>query len=125
MRVVVVGPCASGKTTLVGGLRQAGIEAYNVAQEHSGIKRLWQKKQPDILIMLDVSLPTVRQRRAVPWGEERLILQRERLSDARDHADLYIHTDNLTKEEVLNAALNFIEGIEYSDADAKRYQNRS
>jgi hypothetical protein len=108
MRVVVTGPCASGKTTLVHALREVGIDAYNVAQEHSGIKKLWKKKNPDILVLLDVDLPSVRQRREVPWGEERLILQRERLKDARENANLFVQTNNLSKEEVLEAVLAFI-----------------
>ena len=37
MRIAIVGICASGKTTLVRGLREAGYDAYNVAQEHSCI----------------------------------------------------------------------------------------
>jgi CheY-like chemotaxis protein len=116
MRVVVVGPCASGKTTLVNNLRQAGIEAHNVAQEHSGVKRLWRKKQPDVLVLLDVSMPTVRKRREVPWGEERLTIQRDRLSDAKANAHLYIQTDNLTKQQVLNSVLDYIGGTGYGSA---------
>ncbi len=113
MRIVVVGPCASGKTTLVGHLQALGLDAHNVAQEHSGIKKLWQKKQPDVVVMLDASLPVIRRRRAVPWGEERLVAQRERLSDAREHADLFIQTDPLTREEVAERVLDFIAGRTY------------
>jgi len=102
MRVVVCGVCASGKTTLVTSLRELGVEAYNVAQEHSCIRKLWRKKCPDVLVMLDVTLPVIRMRRSVPWGEERLVLQRERLRDARASADLYIQTDPLCREEVVD-----------------------
>ena len=52
VKVAIVGVCASGKTTLVRGLREAGIDAYNVAQEHSCIHRFWQKHAPDLLIMI-------------------------------------------------------------------------
>jgi broad-specificity NMP kinase len=110
MRIVVVGPCASGKTTLVSRLRSLGLDAHNVAQEHSGIKKLWRKKQPDVVVMLEASLPVIRRRRSVPWGEERLAAQRERLSDAREHADLFIQTDPLTREEVAERVLDFIAG---------------
>ncbi len=110
MRIVVVGPCASGKTTLVGRLQALGLDAHNVAQEHSGIKKLWRKKQPDVVVMLEASLPVIRRRRSVPWGEERLAVQRERLQDAREHADLFIQTDPLTKEEVAARVLDFIAG---------------
>lgn len=108
MRVVVVGVCASGKTTLVQNLTRMGIETYNAAQEHSQIKQLWKKKEPDILVMLDATLATIRARRKIPWGEERLIAQRERLADAREHADLFIETDHLTKEEVVQVILDYI-----------------
>lgn len=108
MRVVVVGVCASGKTTLVGRLKELGVDAHNVAQEHSGIRKLWQKKQPELLVMLEASLPVIRTRRQVPWGEERLSLQRDRLRDARAHADLLIDTDPLNRDEVLAIVMNRI-----------------
>ncbi|WP_306341162.1 hypothetical protein [Propionispora sp. 2/2-37] len=108
--MVVVGVCASGKTTLVANLDKLGINANNCAQEHSQIKQLWKKKQPDILVMLDATLATIRTRRNVPWGEERLLVQRERLSDARKHADLFIQTDDLTREEVAQAVIDYIRG---------------
>ena len=92
MRIVVVGPCASGKTTLVTRLQELGLDAHNVAQEHSGIKTLWRKKRPDVVVMLEASLPVIRCRRPVPWGEERLTAQRERLKDAREHAGSF-HPD--------------------------------
>lgn len=111
MRVVVVGVCASGKTTLVNRLRKLGIDAHNVAQEHSGIKTLWRKKEPHVLVMLDATLATIRKRRNVPWGEERLISQRERLVDARSHAQLFIQTDSIGKEDVVQQVLSYIGGI--------------
>lgn len=110
MRIVVVGPCASGKTTLVTHLQELGLDAHNVAQEHSGVRSLWRKKRPDVVVMLEASLPVIRRRRAVPWGEERLAAQRERLKDAREHADLFIQTDPLTREEVAQRVLDYIAG---------------
>jgi hypothetical protein len=110
MRVVVCGVCVSGKTTLVTRLRELGVEAYNVAQEHSGVRKLWRKKCPDVLVMLDVTLPVIRTRRDVPWGEERLVLQRERLRDARENVDLYIQTDPLSREEVVEQVLAHLRG---------------
>jgi len=106
--IAIVGVCASGKTTLVKRLQELGINAYNVAQEHSGIRKLWNKKHPDVVVMLDVTLPTVRKRRNVSWGEDRLAAQRQRLQDAREHADLFIQTDSLTKEEVVQTVLAYI-----------------
>ncbi|MBP2628216.1 MAG: hypothetical protein H6Q68_2927 [Firmicutes bacterium] len=108
MRVVVAGVCVSGKTTLVKSLRDLGIDAYNVAQEHSVIKKLWNHKQPDILVVLDAQMKTIRQRRVVPWDEDRLAVQRKRLSDAYAHADLYIQTDELSKDEVVQNVIEHI-----------------
>jgi broad-specificity NMP kinase len=108
MRVVVAGVCASGKTTLVKSLRELGIDAYHVAQEHSLIQKLWNHRQPDILVVLDAELTVIRQRRMVSWGEERLVVQRARLGDACKHADLYIHTDNLSREEIVKNVLERI-----------------
>ncbi|HWQ62482.1 MAG TPA: hypothetical protein VN521_09240 [Negativicutes bacterium] len=115
MRIVVVGPCASGKTTLVTRLQELGLDAHNVAQEHSGIRTLWRKKRPDVLVMLEATLPVIRRRRSVPWGEERLTAQRERLKDAREHADLFIQTDPLTREEVAERVVQFIAGRTVND----------
>ena len=120
MRIVVVGPCASGKTTLVARLQQLGLDARNVAQEHSGIKTFWRKNRPDVLVMLEASLPVIRRRRSVPWGEERLVVQRERLKDAREHADLFIQTDPLSREEVAERVLQFIAGRTDNDGSNGR-----
>ena len=108
MRIAVVGVCASGKTTLVQGLREAGYDAYNVAQEHSGIHDFWNKRHPDILVMIDATLSAIKKRRMVYWDEERLQVQHQRLADARSHADLYIQTDELTAKEVRQKVVAFI-----------------
>jgi len=108
MRVVVAGVCASGKTTLVKSLRELGIDAYNVAQEHSMIKNLWNHREPDILVVLNAELPIIRKRRAVSWGEERLVVQRARLDDACQHADVYIQTDDLSRDEIVQNVLEHI-----------------
>ena len=109
MKIAVVGVCASGKTTLVQGLQEAGYDAYNVAQEHSGVHDFWSKRHPDILVMIDATLPAIKKRRVVYWDEERLHVQHQRLSDARAHADLYIQTDALTAEEVRQKVIDFID----------------
>lgn len=108
MKVVVVGVCASGKTTLVNSLKEFGIDAYNVAQEHSVIQRLWKRKNPDIVVVLDATLPIIKQRREIYWGEEGLLAQHERLKDAKLHANLYIQTDILGKKDVLQKVLTYI-----------------
>ena len=68
MRIAIVGVCASGKTTLVAGLRAAGYDAYNVAQEHSCIHDFWNKHHPDVLVMIDATLPAIHKRRLVYWA---------------------------------------------------------
>ncbi len=108
MKIAVVGVCASGKTTLVEGLKKAGFDAYNVAQEHSCIRAFWNKHKPDILVMIDATLPAIKKRRLVSWTNERLIVQHERLKDARKHADLYLKTDDLTASEVLETVISFL-----------------
>ena len=99
----------SGKTTLVAGLRAAGYDAYNVAQEHSCVHNFWAKKNPDIVVMIDATLPAIHKRRLVYWGEDRLVTQHKRLADAKAHADLYIQTDELDAEAVRQKVIEFIE----------------
>ncbi|MBQ1461997.1 MAG: hypothetical protein II430_01255 [Selenomonas sp.] len=108
MKIAVVGVCASGKTTLVAGLKAAGYDAYNVAQEHSGIHDFWAKRHPDILVMIDATMPAIHKRRTVYWNEDRLAVQHKRLADARAHADLYIQTDNYNAEQVRDKVINFV-----------------
>src|SRR5438105_649611 len=66
-RIVVVGPCASGKSLLVEALRNHGYNALASAQEHSYVQAMWMMTNPSHLIYLDVDMPTIRQRRAVSW----------------------------------------------------------
>ncbi|WP_182186383.1 hypothetical protein [Pectinatus frisingensis] len=109
MKIMVVGVCASGKSTLVGKLQEKGYDACNIAQEHSCVKRLWLKRKPDLLIVLDATLMTVQKRRRERWTQEHIDIQHDRLSDARSHADLYLLTDKLTPIEVLSIVVDFIE----------------
>lgn len=108
MIIAIVGVCASGKSTLVTELKKAGFNAYNVAQEHSCVKKFWNRHKPDFLIMIDAALPAIKKRRLVNWDQSRLDLQHERLKDAQENADLYIQTDLFSKEEVLQQVINFI-----------------
>lgn len=109
-RIAVVGPCASGKSTLVRGLRAAGYDAREVAQEHSYVETLWRRvRRPDLLLYLDVSPGVAAQRRTSEisgtWWRE----LKRRLRHARQHADLCVKTDDLSAEEVLGRALSFLE----------------
>ncbi len=109
MRVVLVGVCGSGKTTLAQGLRRLGYEVRECRQEHSGVPRMWQViSRPDVLIFLDASDEVVQRRgRRLPFASF-LADQRCRLAHARDHADLYLMTDELSVEQVLEKAAGFL-----------------
>jgi deoxyadenosine/deoxycytidine kinase len=110
IKVAVVGACASGKSTLVAALQEAGYEARHVAQEHSYVPAMWQRiSQPDFLIYLDVNYGTLMTRR--PWlnfRPEHLAEQNKRLEHAREHCHLYIDTNQLGADEVRNRVLSFL-----------------
>ncbi|MHB8945971.1 MAG: hypothetical protein ACYC6I_05535 [Bacillota bacterium] len=55
--------------------------------------------------MLGATLETIRRRRPVPWGQERLDAQLQRLALARRECDLFLPTDDLTIDEVRGQAL--------------------
>lgn len=100
-KIAVVGPCASGKSTLVAGLLQHGHDAYAVAQEHSGVRDLWKRQNPEVLVALDVSLDVVRQRRSPNWLEAVYDQQHQRLATAFASADIVINTAHHDADEVL------------------------
>ncbi|HHV71440.1 MAG TPA: hypothetical protein GXX38_02365 [Clostridia bacterium] len=106
LKVLVVGVCASGKTSLVEALRARGIDAHHAAQEHSNVPWMWKMSKPDFLIVLQAKYETIKKRRDIPWNEKRYWLEVERLRGAKENANLIIDTDNLTKEEVAEIALN-------------------
>jgi len=105
----VVGPCASGKTTLVSALKKRGYEVRHIAQEHSYVPYMWQRiTHPDILIYLHASYPITLIRRQMNWTQNEYDRQTERLQHAHQHAHLIIDTDSLTPEEVLQKVLEFL-----------------
>ena len=104
LRVVVVGPCASGKSTLVRGLRDLGYDAIACGQEHSEIATLWRHAEPDVLIALLVDLPTVRRRRGDDWPERLHEVQKHRLAPAVAAADLVLDSAELDAASLLAAA---------------------
>lgn len=103
----VVGPCASGKTTLVAALRSNGYHVRHIAQEHSYVRDMWkQMSNPDFLIYLDVSYEESMTRSGSSWTRSIFNKQVERLKHAHSHADLIIETDDLTPEQVLRMVLD-------------------
>ena len=108
----VVGPCGSGKSTLIAGLETCGYTCRHIAQEHSYVQAMWQKiAKPDILIYLSVSFPISTARRKLNWHRQDYDEQLRRLEHARQHANLSIETDDLTPEQVLQRAINYLEEI--------------
>jgi cytidylate kinase len=108
--IAVVGPCAAGKSSLVKGLKARGYNARCVAQDHSYVPDMWQRiTNPDLLIYLDAEWNTIARRRRISWTERYLNDERHRLCHARQHCDLYLRTDDLTAEEVLQRVLTFLD----------------
>ena len=62
---------------------------------------MWQRlAAPDVLVFLDVTWEVMRQRRRVKLTRSVFGAQPARLAHARQHADLYVHTDDLSALEV-------------------------
>lgn len=92
LTIVLVGPCASGKSTLAHELEEAGIAVRICGQEHSSIKDFWRTMNPDVLVALSIDLPTLRSRRNEGWPETLFAMQQRRLESAFACADLVIDT---------------------------------
>jgi energy-coupling factor transporter ATP-binding protein EcfA2 len=107
-KIVVVGPCASGKSTLVAALRTLGYNAHVSGQEHSEIATLWQHLQPDVLIALDVDITAVRDRRGDSWPEWLHDLQVQRLAAASRAANLAIDTTAISPETVVDRVVAYL-----------------
>jgi shikimate kinase len=113
-RIVVVGPCASGKSTLAGQLRELGHDVRVSGQEHSSIHNLWQKLDHDLLIALEIDLETLRARRSESWPQAIYDRQQERLQGAYDVADVIIDTANTPPDEVVAQVLAAIDAVRLS-----------
>lgn len=108
----VVGPCGAGKSTLIIGLERSGYRCRHIAQEHSYVAAMWQiLSKPDVLIYLDASFPVSTARSKLDWQEKDHREQLRRLAHARSHAQLYIDTDELTPEGVLQKALDYLKDV--------------
>ena len=108
----VVGPCGSGKSTLIEGLEKSGFECRHIAQEHSYVPAMWQIiSKPDVLIYLHSSFQVSTARRRLDWQEKDYNEQLRRLAHAHEHANIVIQTDDLTPDAVLQKALGFLSTI--------------
>jgi hypothetical protein len=107
-RVVVVGHCGSGKSTLVARLRERGIDAVTSAQEHSIVSDLWRRRGADLLIYLDIDLDGIRRRRGKHWPESIYRVQETRLAGAREAADLVINTGQENLDQTMSAAEDLV-----------------
>ena len=105
----IVGPCGSGKSTLIAGLESHGYRCRHIAQEHSYVKHMWQViTNPDLLIFLHCSFENSTTRRKLNWTVADYEEQQRRLAHAREHAHLIIDTNLLNPDDVLAAALDFL-----------------
>jgi dienelactone hydrolase len=107
-RIVVVGSCASGKSSLVAALASLGYDAHVCGQEHSIVRELWRHSRPDVLIALAVDLSTIRRRRSPTWPESIYAAQQERLASAFAAADLVIDTIRLDLDGVIASATDWL-----------------
>lgn len=108
----VVGPCGSGKTTLINNLSHLAVEFHHIAQEHSYVKDMWRKvTDPDLLIFLEADLETILERKSFTLTQKDYQIQMRRLEHALEHADLIIDTNNLTSGEISQIADEFISKI--------------
>jgi ATPase subunit of ABC transporter with duplicated ATPase domains len=112
-RVGVVGPCTAGKTTLIRNLAgRYPIELRHKAQEHSYVQSMWQRiNPPDWLVFLDVSYNVSLQRKNLDWTPAEYQEQQRRLAHAREHADYYLMTDNLTAAQVAEKVAEFFDSL--------------
>lgn len=109
-RISVVGPCASGKSTVVRALRMHGYDAHVTSQEHSAVPKLWSRNEPAILIALQADLETIRLRRRNPrWSQSIWRAQQLRLADAYANADFVENTSNRSTNAVVQDVLQFLE----------------
>ena len=86
-----------------------GYNVRQIAQEHSYVPYMWQRiSNPDLLIFLDVSFEKTLVRKPLNWTRKEYQTQQNRLSHARQHADLLINTSDLDPGQVLQTILVFL-----------------
>jgi len=112
MLIGVVGPCGAGKSSLVAGLKHRGYMIRHIAQEHSYVPDMWKRlTNPDILIYLDVSYENTILRRKLDWTFKEYSEQLHRLRHARLYADLFIDTNALELDDVVQSVDQFLQTI--------------
>jgi len=109
-KIGIVGPCTAGKSTLIKRLDgQYNVTLRHIAQEHSYVQNMWQRiSQPNWLVFLDVSYPVSMDRKKLDWTIKEYQEQQRRLEHARQNADFYLMTDDLTPEQVAEQVGEFI-----------------
>lgn len=106
----IVGPCGSGKSSLVAKLEARGYRCRHIAQEHSYVKYMWQRiSNPDILIFLQCSFENSTSRRKLNWQIADYEEQLRRLSHTYEHAHIIIDTNSLNADEVFAHALSYLQ----------------
>lgn len=106
----VVGVCASGKSTLISELERLGYHCRHIAQEHSYVPNMWQRlTNPDVLVYLSASYETTLARRNLNWTLREYQIQLDRLTHARQNANIFIETDLLSPFEVVQTALAHVD----------------
>lgn len=109
MKIGIVGPCGVGKSTLAHRLAALGYDAHDIAQEHSLVPTMWREiSSPDVLIYLDASLATIRQRLGVDWDQDYLDELIDRVKNARAQAHFVLPTDDMTEEQVTERIHEFL-----------------
>ncbi|RPJ42672.1 MAG: hypothetical protein EHM21_12490 [Chloroflexi bacterium] len=111
-QVGIVGPCTAGKSTLINRLRgRYNVVLRHIAQEHSYVQTMWQRiNLPNWLVFLDVSYPVSMERKKLDWTPAEYEEQQRRLAHARQHADFYLMTDDLTPDQVAEKVAEFLAG---------------
>ena len=111
LRIAIVGPCGAGKSTLADGLTARHFHARQIAQEHSYVPNMWKLlSKPHVLIYLDASFEACDRRKQLDWGHRDHSEQIRRLAHARQYCDIYLTTDDLTPDEILQSVLQSMKG---------------